>query len=93
MTYADTGERLGFSMLTGEQLWGPVGHPRQRHQRKSTPILQLQRRLNSLRQPLRQRLRPGQVIALLNERRHNTMGHGTAQTAALKHHGDIIQST
>ena len=27
MTYADTGERLGFSMLNGEQLWGPVGVP------------------------------------------------------------------
>jgi hypothetical protein len=27
MTYADTGERLGFSMTTGEQLWGPVGVP------------------------------------------------------------------
>ena len=27
MTYADTGERLGFSMTTGEQVWGPVGIP------------------------------------------------------------------
>ncbi len=27
MTYADTGQRLGFSMLDGSQLWGPVGIP------------------------------------------------------------------
>ena len=27
MTYADTGQRLGYSMETGEQLWGPVGIP------------------------------------------------------------------
>jgi hypothetical protein len=27
MTYADTGERLGFDMVTGDPLWGPVGVP------------------------------------------------------------------
>ncbi len=27
MTYADSGQRLGFSMLDGSQLWGPVGIP------------------------------------------------------------------
>jgi hypothetical protein len=27
MTYADTGQRLGFSMVDGSQLWGPVGIP------------------------------------------------------------------
>ena len=27
MTYADTGQRLGFDMTTGNQLWGPVGIP------------------------------------------------------------------